>query len=381
MNRLTRSQIKNVELGSKMQLLAWYTYVTLIWALKGCMLFFFSRLSFGLTREKFVKALVLCCVATYLAMFFTITFSCYPIRMHWQVTPKPPLRCTLRIQNFYVCTILNVITDAALLAVPIPMLWKLRVPLRKKITLACLLSSGIFIITAAIVRIVMSLQGNPNALTINRWGVRETIAGIIAVNAPMLAPLATRSFYSRGSKVSGPKPEPRDQDQTGNSTEKGSAATGRKSKIGSSVSWADRQPEAMEMASKHGKETNIGFPPHLFSRDAAILTPWSAELREIERIDPHLDNHSDRHSTIQEDKAFERGDYFNCIDITERGPGPPPVPIEIIDAQPLYIPPAPGSLVRHESPEPTSGQLTECGQHARWAKRWHTFTRGRHSAA
>lgn len=166
----------------------WYTYTALIWGLKACMLFFLNRLTFGLNSQTVVKALAVVCAVTYLVVFLTITVSCHPIQLNWQTVPYPPIQCTLRAQNMYVSTILNVITDGAILSVPMPLLWKLKVPLRKKLTLAALLSSGVFVITAALVRIVMSLKAHPSALTINRWGVRETIAGIIAVNIPIIRP-------------------------------------------------------------------------------------------------------------------------------------------------------------------------------------------------
>jgi hypothetical protein len=184
----TPAERRQVIFGSKMQLFAWYTYTALVWGLKACMLFFLNRLTFGLPSQNFVKALAITCVVTYVAVFLTITCSCHPIQLNWQVVPYPPERCTLRTPNFYVCTILNVLTDGAMLAIPLPLLWKLNAPLRKKVTLGVLLSSGVFVITAAIVRIVMTLKAHPSALTINRWGVRETIAGIIAVNAPIIKP-------------------------------------------------------------------------------------------------------------------------------------------------------------------------------------------------
>ncbi|KAF2217635.1 hypothetical protein CERZMDRAFT_22710, partial [Cercospora zeae-maydis SCOH1-5] len=196
-NRLTPSQVRSVEYGSKMQLVAWFTYTALSkWGLKACMLFFFHRITFGLPQERYVKALGVACAITYVTMFLTIMLSCRPFHLNWQVKPKPPEHCELRIQNFYVCTVLNVLTDAALLAIPIPLLWKLKIPLRKKITVGVVLSSGIFVITAALTRIIMTLKAHPSATVINRWGVRETIAGIIAVNAPILQPLCKKSFYA-----------------------------------------------------------------------------------------------------------------------------------------------------------------------------------------
>ena len=107
------------------------------------MLFFFNRLTFGLQTQFYVKLLAIACGITYLATLLTITFGCHPIHLNWRIVPYPPLRCTLRPQNFYVGTTLNVVTDAAMLCIPLPLLWNLQVPLRKKIALGVLLCSGV----------------------------------------------------------------------------------------------------------------------------------------------------------------------------------------------------------------------------------------------
>ncbi|USW54148.1 hypothetical protein Slin15195_G074670 [Septoria linicola] len=381
-SRLTAAQIKSVEYGSRMQLLAWYTYVTLIWGLKGCMLFFFGRLTFGLTQERYVKALGVTCGITYLAMLLTITTSCHPIHLNWQVRPKPPEHCELRIQNFYVCTVLNVTTDAALLAVPLPLLWKLRVPLRKKITLGLLLSSGIFIITAAIVRIIMTLKSNPSATTINRWGVRETITMICAVNAPILKPLTMKSFYTRGFRLSGshlrwclqPDAEAEGSDSNGKSSDGTS-----KSKNGSSLSWPNRKVQETELMNFHesraGSRIDTGMPPQGPIRPPTILTPIAAQLQDIERIDTRLDANQSQDDIVRQDRSFERGEYFGSMDIMERGRGPTPVPIEIIDAQPLYMSPAVGSLILPDQPDPARRRWSEQIRYGRLARQWRDLGR------
>ncbi|KXT15431.1 hypothetical protein AC579_10585 [Pseudocercospora musae] len=262
--RLTSDQVGQVVYGSKMELFAWYTYVTLIWSLKACMLFFFNRLTFGLSQQIFVKALGVACAVTYLAVFLTISLSCRPIHLNWQVRPLPPSRCTFRAQNFYVCTILNVLTDAALLCIAVPMLWKLRVPIRKKITLGVLLSSGIFVITAAIVRICKTLDTNPSALTINSWGVRETIAAIAAVNAPILKPLFKRKFWSRGFSMSSSYSGP----ELAQSASGGRSSSGTTSKTLASLRTSLRKPEAVEMIDFTALESKINVTAPL-----SALTP------------------------------------------------------------------------------------------------------------
>lgn len=135
-------------------------------------------------------------ILTYLAMLSTIMLSCLPIQRNWQVRPLPPVKCSFRRQNFIVCAVLNTTTDAAILCIPIPLIYSMRVSLPKKIFMCALLCSGIFLITAAIVRVVMTLDAHPSAMNINRWGMRETIFGICAVNAPIITPRKRISYPS-----------------------------------------------------------------------------------------------------------------------------------------------------------------------------------------
>lgn len=119
--------------------------------------------------------------------------------MNWQVSPTPPWKCAFRPQNFLAVAIPNIITDAAILSVPVPMLWQLKVPLKKKITIGIILSSGLFVIAAAIIRTVLSLDAAPSAANINGWGVRETFIGIFTINVPILRPLFSRAFWRSGA--------------------------------------------------------------------------------------------------------------------------------------------------------------------------------------
>lgn len=80
--------------------------------------------------------------------------------------------------------------------IPLPLLWTLQVPLKKKIVIGILLSSGAFVIAAAIIRVVLTTSSNPSAISINSWGVRETIVGILTVNIPILRPIFNKQFWS-----------------------------------------------------------------------------------------------------------------------------------------------------------------------------------------
>lgn len=153
----------------------------------------------GTTQIKYVKHFFWLCGVTYIAVFLTITFGCHPFKMNWQVRPLAPRACAFKPQNFYVGAVLNVFTDAILLSLPIPMLWALQVRLSRKIAIGLLLSSGLFVIGAAVTRAVLTLGATPSGLNINRWGVRETIVGILTVNMPILPPMFKRAFWTSGA--------------------------------------------------------------------------------------------------------------------------------------------------------------------------------------
>lgn len=81
------------------------------------------------------------------------------------------------------------------------MLWKLKAHWTRKLAIGALLSSGVFIIAAALIRAVLTLDARPSTVNINRWGVRETIIGLLSVNIPILRPLFSTSFWRRGPHV------------------------------------------------------------------------------------------------------------------------------------------------------------------------------------
>ncbi|CAI6335580.1 unnamed protein product [Periconia digitata] len=194
--KLTNEEIHQYTVGSKLQLTAWYSYTALLWCLKGTMLAFFRRITTGLWHARIVRWMSYACGISYIAVVLTVTFGCFPTDKNWQVYPDPGLKCTFKMQNFIVTVVLNVITDAGLLCIPLPLLWTLQVPLRRKLVIGILICSGFFVIAAAIIRVVLTLGASPSGTNINRWGVRETIVGIVSVNIPILRPLFTKSFWT-----------------------------------------------------------------------------------------------------------------------------------------------------------------------------------------
>lgn len=172
-------------------------------------LFLFNRLSLPPFQRQLLKIFTIISAITFVAVILTISFGCRPFHLNWGTIPYPPPQCTSRTQNFYTASILNIITDAAILSIALPLLWNLRVPLPRKIALILLLCSGIFVISAALIALLMSLLNATSTLNTNLWATREETAGILAVNASIIKPMFHRSFWRKDfDPHKAPRPRP-----------------------------------------------------------------------------------------------------------------------------------------------------------------------------
>jgi hypothetical protein len=84
-----------------------------------------------------------------------------------------------------------------ILSIPIPLLWQVRLPWKRKMALGLLLCSGLFVITAAIIRAVLTLGNASEVNNADIWGVRETFVSVIAISAPAIKPLFSPASWSK----------------------------------------------------------------------------------------------------------------------------------------------------------------------------------------
>ncbi|KAL1645716.1 hypothetical protein SLS58_003600 [Diplodia intermedia] len=185
-------------LGSKFFLTGHLTYVSTIWTLKLCMLLFFRRLTRGLAAEKFVKPAIGVVAVTWLVEFFTVLFSCHPVQNNWAIYPDPGKLCTHESALWYIVQVVfNVITDAVIVPIPMPIVIKAKVSMMRKLGLVFLLGAGIFVMVAATLRVVFVLtNAAPSEPAI--WAMRECFVATFVGNAPMIRPMFTRKFYQGG---------------------------------------------------------------------------------------------------------------------------------------------------------------------------------------
>lgn len=190
---LTPEETRNIVVGSKCLLAGWIIYTTLIWCLKGCMLFFYKRLTLNLQQQNLVNITGGICVVTYIATITVYLTHCHPINRLWQVYPYPGNDCALNISKYLALVVTNVTTDAMILYIPLPLLWNVQLPIRKKVIYGFWLCTGIFIMTATLLRCILCLQDVSQINVGTIWSIRETFVGIIAVNFPVLKPFFNKA--------------------------------------------------------------------------------------------------------------------------------------------------------------------------------------------
>ncbi|EME47820.1 hypothetical protein DOTSEDRAFT_69676 [Dothistroma septosporum NZE10] len=194
------SQIPAMTLGSKLAFMNWIWYISLIWALKGVLLTIYVKLGTGVARQEMaVKIFSVFTFCTWLACILTHVCQCLPASRSWQIKPYPGDNCTLRKPNYIVIGVLNSLTDLGIIILPMPLLFRVKVPVKQKIALIVLFSLGFFVIVATILRAYYSLESLDTLIIALGWASRETFVATVVACAPGIKPLISKTHWFRSA--------------------------------------------------------------------------------------------------------------------------------------------------------------------------------------
>jgi hypothetical protein len=194
--------------GSIIQLAGWSSYSLVLWTLKASWLFFYLRLTEGLSRQYRTRIYVgfFFVIGTWAAGILNLLLDCRPFRHYWQINPDPGTICQPAVSNgiLWAWYGLNVVSDVYLLSIPLPLLWTTRLKNWKRFALVFLFSGGIFVMVCATIRSVLVLTDPINgAQTAGSWAVRETFVALVTTNLPHIFPLLKTWFEPVVAKLSG----------------------------------------------------------------------------------------------------------------------------------------------------------------------------------
>ncbi|KAF2277412.1 uncharacterized protein EI97DRAFT_457436 [Westerdykella ornata] len=141
----SKEEIQERIRGSKIVILSEQAMLNLIWTLKSSMLFLYARLSASTTHLRYIRALSVYVYLGWLALQITFFTACRPFRGYWSMPPPDP-QCATYQTYAIVQAVFNLSSDVAMLAIPVPMLWGLRMPVKQKVGLGVVFGMGLFVV-------------------------------------------------------------------------------------------------------------------------------------------------------------------------------------------------------------------------------------------
>ncbi|KAL8646453.1 MAG: hypothetical protein Q9226_006849 [Calogaya cf. arnoldii] len=127
-------------------------------------------------------------------------FRCLPVAATWDSSYKGPKRCVDLIATEFVIGWFSIFTDLAILLLPFPMLWKLRLPRWKKFALSVIFMFGAFACAMSIARQAFLYRGRDTKESLvwnNIVFTLELNVGIICGCLPVLQPLFNLIPFSK----------------------------------------------------------------------------------------------------------------------------------------------------------------------------------------
>ncbi|KGO76622.1 hypothetical protein PITC_091450 [Penicillium italicum] len=138
---LSEEEIANRELGSKLVLAARIFYAIYIWTAKVTVCEFLKRVT-GLTWRRstslFLRFISFFLLSTLVAVVIATLAECQPFYHYWQVTPDPGPTCRSGYVNLITMGTCDVVTDLLLVAIPVPIILMVQMPIQRRIALASL---------------------------------------------------------------------------------------------------------------------------------------------------------------------------------------------------------------------------------------------------
>ncbi|KAI1321418.1 hypothetical protein F5Y16DRAFT_69293 [Xylariaceae sp. FL0255] len=180
---LTPQDIKQRVFGSKLVLIVEQMQIATIWLVKGCLLIMYSRLTSSPKQRLAVKIVAGYVVFGWVVMEILWFFVwCRPFYEYIAV-PTDNIQCSAALHHLIVNAVFNISSDVCIIAIPLPLLARSSLPLRKKFMLGSIFALGLFTIGAAISSKVYSFD-HPFAPDWAYWYIRESSTALVVANLP-----------------------------------------------------------------------------------------------------------------------------------------------------------------------------------------------------
>ncbi|KAF7887941.1 uncharacterized protein EAF01_011095 [Botrytis porri] len=177
-----------------------------LFCLKTSLILLYVRLFPTTNFRKFAWAIWIYTLLWTIAALGASTFECTPVSYFWNKDQKghciPNALRTISFTN----GLLTFLGDCVILCMPIPMIWKLQMNVRRKIALIGIFAVCFFVIITSIIRLVALFAIDTEDLTFSQveggvWTYMEEAIGITCGNLALLQPLFRRFFSNKNSRL------------------------------------------------------------------------------------------------------------------------------------------------------------------------------------
>ncbi|KAI4276161.1 MAG: hypothetical protein L6R38_005729 [Xanthoria sp. 2 TBL-2021] len=174
-------------------------------AVKYSILCFMYRIFPIVQFRRILKASLVFVIALTIACVIVSIFQCIPVHKFWEtlggeLAPQLGGRC-INVRNYFVISgSINTFTDFALLAMPIPILWRLRTGKPQKLLLTGIFTVGLTVCAVSVVRLVILAGVDQSDITWNyvpaaTWSAAEPSVAVVSACLPSLRPLFVRLIW------------------------------------------------------------------------------------------------------------------------------------------------------------------------------------------
>ena len=239
----------------------------------------------GLPKQhRFVKIIAAYCVFGYLlSEILFLGLWCRPIQQYWQV-PVDNSQCASYYHHIIVVSVFNISSDLIMLLIPLPLLIKARLPMKRKLVLCGVFSLGIFVILASILNRYYNFTEPYGSLIYLNWYSGETSTAVMVANIPHCWPILSRIFNLGSFKSS----------THGPNSSTGNRYFTKASKSQNTTSRRRHDEHGYIRSDSEERIANAGTGPG-FSHTPAASTPGSGlghgrdiELGKIDQMQPYI---------------------------------------------------------------------------------------------
>ncbi|PTB36851.1 uncharacterized protein TrAFT101_007282 [Trichoderma asperellum] len=315
-------------------------YNPALMATKTSILIFYLRLTQNLQMVlRFASwlTLIIVNIAGVVLTFMNI-FQCRPVQAAWNADYNGPTKCIPLLTEFICAAPVNIVTDLAILALPIPVLTGMRLPSRQKTILVITFTLGIFVAVVDVIRIYYLQQAiaeaptgtvtNPssrfggqadfayNASLALMWSAIEVNVGITCACIPTLKPLVLLLLPSMLYKPNahGTRHTPHTSSEKSRRASENPTPGSNNSNINNNNLPGVATPEPVVRGALGGRHYDCLGPDAPMSAMEFLTTPDMASLGGPANASA---NRSRTTNTVSTDHSYENGIYFGFVNMTK----------------------------------------------------------------